>query len=80
MKKRYQTPTIEELQAEACEVPGCPNTAGYGLRVCEQHLREPATPKDHPEARAYLRERLAHYNRFWPEPDRADSLVLPRFL
>ncbi len=44
-KKKYQTPTITEVQAETrrCEVPGCPNTAGYGLRVCEQHLREPAT-------------------------------------
>ena len=59
-----------------CEVPGCPNPAGYGLRVCEHHLREPATPKDHAEALAYLRERLPRYDRFWIEPDRVDSLQL----
>jgi hypothetical protein len=59
-----------------CEVPGCPNPAGYGLRVCEQHLREPATPKDRAEALAYLRERLARYERLWPDPDTADSLAL----
>lgn len=44
--------------------------------MCEQHLREPATPKDHTEALAYLRDPLAHDDRFWPEPDRADSLTL----
>jgi hypothetical protein len=66
----------EDEPPRQCEVPGCPNTAAYGLRVCEQHFREPATPKDPAEAPAYLRERLARYDRFWIEPDRADSLTL----
>jgi hypothetical protein len=66
----------EDATPRGCEVPGCPNTAAYGLRVCEQHLREPATPKDHAEALAYLRDRLARYDRRWIEPDRADSLEL----
>ena len=59
-----------------CEVPSCPDTAANGLRVCEKHFREPATPKDHAEALAYLRDRLARYDRHWIEPDRADSLEL----
>jgi hypothetical protein len=62
--------------ARQCEVPGCPNPAAYGLRVCEQHLREPASPKDHAEALAYLRGRLARFDRHWIEPDRADGLML----
>jgi hypothetical protein len=28
------------------------------------------SPKDHVEALGYLRERLARYDRFWPEPNR----------
>jgi hypothetical protein len=66
----------EEDAIPQCEIPGCPNPAGYGLRCCEQHLREPVTPKDQAEALAYLRERLARYDRHWIEPDRADSLEL----
>ncbi len=66
----------DETTARQCEVPGCANTAGPGLRVCGRHLREPATPKDHSEALAYLRHRLARYDQFRIQPDRADSLEL----
>jgi len=59
-----------------CAVPGCPNTAGYGLGICDRHLQDPATPKDRSVALAYLRERLARYDRLWTDPDRADGLVL----
>jgi hypothetical protein len=66
----------ENVTTRHCEVPGCPKPAGYGLRVCKQHLREPAAPKDRAEALAYLRERLARYERLWIDPDTADSLAL----
>ena len=32
--------------------------------------------RTNPEALAYLRYRLAPYDRFWPDPDRADGLML----
>jgi len=44
--------------------------------VCEQHLHNPTTPKDHAEALAYLRERLARYERLWLDLNRADGLML----
>lgn len=67
---------LSEATPRQCEVPDCPNTVAYGLRVCEPHFRNPATPKDHAEALAYLRERLARYDHLWIEPERADSLAL----
>ena len=57
-------------------MPDCPNLAGYGLRVCERHLHEPAARKDRAEALAYLRGRLIRYEQVWPRLDMADSLDL----
>jgi hypothetical protein len=33
-----QTIMSEDATTRRCEVPECPSTAGYGLRVCDQHF------------------------------------------